>query len=401
MKKYSLILNNKPKIDNYEENLIGLVPYNHLNNFQRINFSILKKSEILKRYNDCKLIFEKILPEITTVLNNLHNTKLSQRAWHIILGTWLSDYILIFYKIYSQMNYIKDNYDLEKIYSLDYKNFDFSVSDTYSFRMASSKDDQWFYLLSSKLYHYFNKDLKFSYGQASRQTLIEDIYYKNNNTFSKNSRFLFKIQNYLIKKFFNYNTKAFISKTALPYFYEKKLQFKVDKLIIDWPEIDLIYSKKNKDLRSKITLEAKESFSKFENFLRINLKEFLPKFSVENFHEIKKIANSKSYPQTPKFIFTSMLYAYDESFKIYAALQTEKKVPYYVGQHGQNYFTQIGQKFLPELDFSDNFITWGFNRRKLKGYFNFKTIGKSYKFKNDGNLIIFPLVGYVYSYIAF
>ena len=83
------------------------------------------------------------------------------------------------------MNYIKDNYDLEKIYSLDYKNFDFSVSDTYSFRMASSKDDQWFYLLSSKLYHYFNKDLKFSYGQASRQTLIEDIYYKNNNTFSK------------------------------------------------------------------------------------------------------------------------------------------------------------------------------------------------------------------------
>ena len=85
MKKYSLILNNKPKIDNYEENLIGLVPYNHLNNFQRINFSILKKSEILKRYNDCKLIFEKILPEITTVLNNLHNTKLSQRAWHIIL----------------------------------------------------------------------------------------------------------------------------------------------------------------------------------------------------------------------------------------------------------------------------------------------------------------------------
>ena len=56
-----------------------------------------------------------------------------------------------------------------------------------------------------------------------------------------------------------------------------------------------------------------------------------------------------------------MLYAYDESFKIYAALQTEKKVPYYVGQHGQNYFTQIGHKFLPELDFSDNFITWGFN----------------------------------------
>ena len=89
---------------------------------------------------------------------------------------------------------------------------------------------------------------------------------KNNNTFSKNSRFLFKIQNYLIKKFFNYNTKAFISKTALPYFYEKKLQFKVDKLIIDWPEIDLIYSKKNKDLRSKITLEAKESFQNLKIF---------------------------------------------------------------------------------------------------------------------------------------
>ena len=41
-----------------------------------------------------------------------------------------------------------------------------------------------------------------------------------------------------------------------------------------------------------------------------------------------------------------MLYAYDESLKFMQHYK-QKKVPYYVGQHGQNYFTQIGHKFLP------------------------------------------------------
>ena len=394
MKKYSLFLSDNLKVTDPKENLIGLVPFDTKDclkiNFKKINFPNLKESEILEKYKNCKSIFDKILPELVKTLNKVHSTHLSERAWNIILGTWLTDYILIFYKIYSQMQYIKNNYNIKKIYALNFKSFDFSVDDTYSFRMASSKDDQWFFLLSAKLFDYFFKDVEFLYNLPSQQSLNKTSLKEENKKSLKNFKFFSKISNYLIRKFFNCNNKALITKTALPYFYEKKLQFKVDKFIIDWPDINLKYGTKNKNLRSKISLDPNKNYSEFENFLRINIKEFLPKFSLENFHEIKTIAEGELFPKSPKFIFTSISYAYDECFKFYTALQIDKKVVYHVGQHGQNYFTQIGHNFLPELAFSDNFITWGFSGTdKLKKNFNFKTIGKSYKFKNDGNLIIF------------
>ena len=394
MKKYSLFLSDNLKVTDPKENLIGLVPLDSKdclkNKFEKINFPNLKDREILERYKNCKLIFDKILPELAKTLNKVHNSHLSERAWNIILGTWLTDYILIFYKIYSQMKYIKNNYNIKKIYSLNFKNFDYTVDDTYSFRTASHSDDQWFFLLNAKLFDYFFKNVEFINNLPSQNSLKKTTLNQENKNSLKNFKLFHKTFNYLIRKFFNYNNKAFITKTALPYFYEKKLQFKVDKFIIDWPDIHLKYKKKNENLRSKISLELNENYSEFENFLRINIKEFLPKFTLENFQEAKKIAEGELFPRSPKFIFTSISHAYDECFKFYTALQIDKKVAYHVGQHGQNYFTQIGHDFLPELTFSDHFITWGFNgSNKFKKNFNFKTIGKSYKFKNDGNLIIF------------
>lgn len=395
MKKYNLSLTDNLKTIDSQENLIGLVPINvkdNLNNsYEKINFPYLKDSEITERYKSCSLIFNRILPELAKTLNNIHNINLSDRAWNIILGTWLMNYISIFYKIYSQMKYIKKNYDIKKIYSLDFKNFDFSVDDSLTFIMAGSKDNQWFFLLSAKLFSEFFKDVEFTYYSPSKKSLKKiDIDKINNNSF-KSFNYFFKILNYIIRKFSNYNNKSLITKTALPYLCEKKLQFKVDKFIIDWLDPNLKYGLKNENLRSKISFGRNENFSELENFLRINIKEFLPKFALENFKDIKKIAESELYPKSPKFIFTSISYAHDECFKIYTAFQSDKKVPYYVGQHGQNYFSKISHiYFQPELTYSDNFFTWGFSdTAKLKKNFNFKVVGRSYKFKDDGNLVIF------------
>jgi putative transferase (TIGR04331 family) len=395
LKKYNLSLTDNLKTIDSQENLIGLVPLNNQDNlnysYEKIDFPYLKDSEILERYKSCRLIFNRILPELAKTLNNIHNINLSDRAWNIILGTWLMNYISIFYKIYSQMKYIKKNYNIKKIYSLDFKNFDFSVDDTLSFIMAGSKDNQWFFLLSAKLFSEFFKDVELAYNPPSEKSLKKINIDKINKNSFKSFNFFFKISNYLVRKLFNYNNKSLITKTALPYLCEKKLQFKVDKLIIDWSDINLKYSLKNKNLRSKISVGKNENYSELENFLRINIKEFLPKFALENFKDIKKIAESELYPKSPKFIFTSISYAHDECFKIYTAMQSDKKVPYYVGQHGQNYFSKIGHiYFQPELTFSDNFLTWGFSdTAKLKKNFNFKVVGRSYKFKDDGNLVIF------------
>ena len=101
-----------------------------------------------------------------------------------------------------------------------------------------------------------------------------------------------------------------------------------------------------------------------ENFIRENLKIFIPKFIIENFEKIKKISKSNNFPQSPKFIFTSSLHVFDEIFKVYAASQVMKKKPYYIGQHGNHYFTCIHHNYLPELNYCDKFLSWGHQKKE-------------------------------------
>ena len=90
-----------------------------------------------------------------------------------------------------------------------------------------------------------------------------------------------------------------------------------------------------------------------------------------------------------KFIFTSSLHVFDETFKVYAAFQVMKKKPYYVGQHGNNYFTCIHNNYLSELNYSDKFLSWGYQKKeRIKSLFNFKTLNKRISYKSNGKLII-------------
>ena len=67
--------------------------------------------------------------------------------------------------------------------------------------------------------------------------------------------------------------------------------------------------------------------------------------------------------QNPKFIFTSNSFDTDEIFKQWVARNVEKSVPYFVGQHGNNYGQNIfeGRSIWPERSTCDSFITWGWD----------------------------------------
>ena len=60
----------------------------------------------------------------------------------------------------------------------------------------------------------------------------------------------------------------------------------------------------------------------------------------EGFLELKKIASQQPWPKSPKFIFTSNNFNTDEIFKIWTATKIQSGSKYYVGQHGNNYYTK-------------------------------------------------------------
>ena len=87
----------------------------------------------------------------------------------------------------------------------------------------------------------------------------------------------------------------------------------------------------------------------------------MPICYLEGFKDLNNIVKAKCCPKSPKFIFTSNNFYYDEVFKLYTALNVEKGKKYYVGQHGGNYGTQKWKSQRIEELTADKFITWGWS----------------------------------------
>ena len=61
---------------------------------------------------------------------------------------------------------------------------------------------------------------------------------------------------------------------------------------------------------------------------------------------------------------------------------SNKKIPIYIGQHGNNYFTSINTYYLTEFNSCDKFISWGVkDENKVVPGFNFNTINRKSNYK--------------------
>ena len=138
----------------------------------------------------------------------------------------------------------------------------------------------------------------------------------------------------------------------------------------------------------------------FEKIVRDQIPTYLPTFVLENFTEVLTKSKQMGYPSNPKFIFTSNSFEHDELFKFYVAdtKNTNKKVKYFIGQHGAFYLTRIDNNYANEVLTCDYFLSWGqkkFEHVKTLPLFNFK-LPKKIKNKKQQKYItlIFRSLGY-------
>ena len=62
----------------------------------------LSINDKLKIYKYCENISEKIINNLTGVLNNLHGENYYPRIWKFIYGRWLNDFIYVSYKYFQE-----------------------------------------------------------------------------------------------------------------------------------------------------------------------------------------------------------------------------------------------------------------------------------------------------------
>ena len=143
--RYDFILTNNTKLVNKNKNLFFLKKtYNFdINNeFLKENDANIynppsyTREQIIQEYEFCEQIFKLVFNDLAIALNSLNDVKYSLRAWEIILGVWLRNFIRFAYKNFKNLKYILENNNINKIYAIDPNKYDLFTEDTYSFYIA-------------------------------------------------------------------------------------------------------------------------------------------------------------------------------------------------------------------------------------------------------------------------
>ena len=368
------------------------ISYKQLVKYKNLDLIYFKPilSNIDERERAYSLILKttnQLLIELTDALNVLHNVNHSIRYWRIILGHWLHRYVSTLYnKYYSFKNCLEENYVSSITFFRDENKI--LMNDSEDFIWASN-DNVWVNILYSKIFNYFENstiDIKYisidkiNYTEQSRET-IKPLK-------------LQKIQSYLNKILILLSSEKdpliINSYLSAKKELELKLRLGISPVFRNIEPID--YFKYDKSLRKILHSELKTSSDiTFNNFLRKLLPDIIPKVFIEGYSRIKVQVKKSSWPKSPKFIFTSNCFDTDEFFKVYTAEKTIKRIPYYIGQHGNDYGTmKFEYSELECLETCDGFLTWGWSKdnHKYLPAFNLTMVGRKIKYNVKGGIVL-------------
>ena len=84
---------------------------------KKLNFKFLRniynnENENLKEFNACNEFYSRLLPELSSQLNNIHEVNWNTRAWEILVGPWLNRYIRVIFDRLKYLDLAKKDYQI-------------------------------------------------------------------------------------------------------------------------------------------------------------------------------------------------------------------------------------------------------------------------------------------------
>ena len=368
--------------------------------FKEPDYIWKNKSLLSKDYLYLNNFYEKSLEKVRKELNKYHRVNFSLKFWRILLGPWLSIFIFVFFERYKSLKKCFENYDINQINCLEFKDHKkFIPEDMEDFLNSVKNDDLWNQNIYQVLINNFfdKKKIKIvsdykktiSKKKASSELLKENLLKKS----------ILKIFEYMpFNKFYKY----FIGSTHLGMIDEFKLSLKLKQLPI-------YYFRKKIDFGLNINFKDRKKMAKNNNFLSYFEKklfelifEMMPVAYIEGFEKLNQIVKKENFPNKPRVIFSSNFLWYDVVTMMYTALNVENGSNLIYGQHGGCY--GINKIMFPEkheTSIADQYISWGWGSRnkKINNLGIILNLRKFSKRKNSDKLLIVfrPLIKYFFS----
>jgi len=342
-------------------------------------------------------IFVEIFPKLCSTLNVFHGVDYSDRFWRILLGSWFKHFIDVVINRVETLQECLKIYPINEIASFSESHISLASQNSHSAAFLYS-DDRWNHQLTMLL---LDKMPEFKLERIPIREIDNLATLKSFSKTPKN----FKVRlNHLIFSMYGRATSKFMrdnESLVISSFLSLKSEILLQALLGQIPKIRVgemfcPETKVNSDLRLRLSRETKHWGSNFfESLISELLFETIPICYLEAFNELKLSADQRFFPSSPKFIFTSNSFEYDEAFKYYSASKSESGSKIVHGQHGNNYGTHRYMNPSNEEIVCDKFLTWGWkgNLAQHTPAFVLRNSGKSHpRSKKQGKLLLIETV---------
>ena len=336
-----------------------------------------------KYYSDYQYLdslYEEKLSLLSQKLGKMHGVTTNICFWRIIIGPWLRFFIDSVFDRYENVHSLKKMHEIQNTLILQYKLSDWAPSNFACFYKQLTSD-AWNHVIFSECI----KDIGLSHTDL-------DIRLKE----KEEVQLSFKDK--LINKVLlltNKITPSFLNKIVIvaPYIGIGKLfkwQLQLGQLPFLSREQKFNLSK-NTDSKKRDLLKDDNVKDEYERLLGKLIVNLIPLNYVENFDIFYK-KSLACYPKKPRVIYTANAYQANDSFKFWAAHHTEKKVPFVLGQHGDNFgIAKINQTEVHQVNIADVYLSWGWHDSKKTNMRPLPTPQldkKPPKYKKDGDIVM-------------
>jgi len=312
--------------------------------------------KLFKDYNYIKDLYERLLKELVEILNEIHHVEHSIRYWRILLGPWLGYFVQIVFDRWCMVEKALQEGGNFSTIVLTGNEADLVPNDMKDFNKLYISDD-WNHFIYSKILRCNSKVDIIERSRIVRQDNVREEVRSSFKLILKG--FLLAVYSKFIKIINGENSLLFID-AYLTWKDHLKLALKYWQVpvISNFLRPEILAP----DFDKRRWMFFCEGTNPFEKFVKSIIPLQIPVAYLEGYLSLVDRVNETNWPIKPRLIFTSNSYEADDLFKVYAAIQTQRNIPFVIGQHGGLY--GLGKWFFSEeheIAISDRFFSWGWS----------------------------------------
>jgi putative transferase (TIGR04331 family) len=313
-----------------------------------------------KLYSDYQYVqdfYERLLIDLSSQLNDIHDVNHNVRYWRILIGPWLAYFVQMLFDRWATVFQAVNECDISSTIILTGHEDALVPNDMSEFIDLHVQDEWNHYIYSEILKNYtmvncINQDRKkigIPVPEKNKHMTTWKVFFRRGLVLTYSS----------VARLFCRNQDAFFINTYLSTFIDvAKLQLRFSSVPQQWVSeivnrVDVNWDKRNWIVKGK-------NHSEFEVFVRALIAKQIPKTYLEGYTQLNEQVVGLPWPKQPRVIFTSNSYSSDDVFKAWAALKVENGSPLVIGQHGGLY--GVGRWVFAEkheVAISDAYLSWG------------------------------------------